>query len=366
MSRLTKKELSAKSIDFFLKKPSFQNIMWLNFAVTYRCNSRCTMCSIWKKYKQNPELAKEELSLEQIEAMLESTHLNNLHGVSFTGGELFLRKDVVNVIGLFIKKYPQAIFGIATNGLNPKLTVNKVKEIQDRFKPKHLSVSLSLDGLFEKHDKVRGINGAFESLNKTIGILKSETDVNIGIDFTITPWNYEELLNVYKYTKEKDIKFLTCFAHNSDAYYDNKDTIFDWNEDNLGKVETYLKEIVRERVGNESLFNKIIDPYAFFLSSCSNFQQERKMPQSCYSGVHSLFLDPYGDIYPCIMLNKKMGNIKDGGFDKVWTSHEAEEIRSHIRSGKCSCWVACEAVPSTLRDLDYVKWNLKNKFYNKL
>jgi Fe-coproporphyrin III synthase len=366
MSRLPKKELATKSIDFFFKKPSFQKVMWLNFAVTYRCNSHCTMCSIWKKYKQKPDLVKEELSYEQIEAILESTFLNNLHGISFTGGELFLRKDIVDIIGLFIKKYPQAIFGVASNGLNSKLTVNKVKEIQGKFNPKHLSISLSLDGVFEKHDKVRGINGAFDSLDKTIEILQSETDVNIGIDFTITPWNYEELIEVYKYTKDKNIKFLTCFAHHSDAYYENIDISFKWNEKSLHKVETSLKEIVRDKVRNESLFNKLIDPYAFFLSNCSNYQKECKISQNCYSGIHSLFLDPYGNIYPCIILNKKMGNIKDGGFDKVWTSFEAEKIRDQINSRECSCWVACEAVTSTLRDLNYVKWNLKNKFYTKL
>jgi Fe-coproporphyrin III synthase len=366
MGRLAKRELATKSIDLFFKKPSFKSIMWLNFAVTYRCNSRCIMCSIWKKYKQKPELMKEELSIEQIEDILESTYLKNLHGVSFTGGELFLRKDIVDIIGLFINKYPKAIFGIASNGLNPKLTVNKIKEIQNKFNPKHLSISLSLDGVFEKHDKVRGIDGAFEFLDKTINILQSETDVNVGIDFTITPWNYEELLEVYKYTKDKNIKFLTCFAHQSEAYYDNKDTTFKWTEDSLQKVETSLEEIVRDKVRNESLFNKLIDPYAFFLSNCSNYQKEYKISQNCYSGTHSLFLDPYGNIYPCIILNQKMGNIKDGGFDKIWTSSEAEKIRDQINFGGCSCWVACEAVTSTLRNLNYVKWNLKNKFYTKL
>jgi MoaA/NifB/PqqE/SkfB family radical SAM enzyme len=324
------------------------------------------MCSIWKKYKQKPELVKEELNIEQIGAILESKYLNNLHGVSFTGGELFLRKDIIDIIGLFINKYPKAIFAVASNGLNPKLTVNKVKEIQNRFNPKHLSVSLSLDGICEKHDEVRGINGAFESLDKTIELLKSETDVNIGIDFTITPQNYGELLNVYKYTKEKEVKFLTCFAHHSDAYYDNKDTVFTWNGDNLYEVETALKEIVRDKVQNESLFNKLIDPYAFFLSNCSDYQKQHNMSQRCYSGTHSLFLDPYGNIYPCIILSQKIGNIKDGGFDKTWTSSEAEAVRDQISSGGCRCWVACEAVTSTLRNLNYVKWNLINKFGNKL
>ena len=52
-----------------------------------------------------------------------------------------------------------------------------------------------------------------------------------------------------------------------------------------------------------------------------SWQKNPKRKIKCYAGTHSFFLDPYGDIFPCIMLNKKIGNIKEG-FDKVWLSKE--------------------------------------------
>jgi MoaA/NifB/PqqE/SkfB family radical SAM enzyme len=363
MSKLGKKDLATKSFELLIRKPSFERVLWLNYAVTYHCNSRCSMCSIWQRYKKNPTLAKEEIGLKEIEEFLNSSALKHLQGISFTGGELFLRKDVVEIIGLFIKKYPKAIFGIATNGLNTELTVSKIKEIESRFNPNHLSVSLSLDGVNKKHDEIRGIPGAFESVNTTIERLKSETNVNIGIDFTITPWNYEDLSSVYDYTKEKNIKFLTCFAHHSDAYYDNKETAFDWDKKVLEEIEGVLKEIIKDKMANESLLDRVVDPYAFFLSNCVNHLLSGKTPQKCHSGSHSLFLDPYGNVYPCIILNQKLGNIKESSFDRIWTSPEAENIRKHIQSGDCACWVACESVPSILRSFDFAKWNLKHKLY---
>ena len=366
MSTLNKKELAAKSIDFFLKKPSHQHVLWLNFALTYNCNSRCVMCSIWQKYKQQPGLAKKELTLHDIETLLASPHLTDLQGVSFTGGEPLLRKDFVEIAGLFINRYPNAIIGVATNGLNPSLTIDKIKQVQDKYNPKHFSVSLSLDGLNAKHDEIRGVPGAYKALNETIALLKSETDVNIGIDFTITPWNYRELLDVYRFTKEKNIKFLAGFAHNSGAYYGNTEIEFDWSSSELDTIEADMRTIVKDRISNESTFNKLIDPYAFYLSDCVRHQTDGTMHQRCYSGTHSLFLDPQGNVYPCIMLDRKLGNIKENGFDSIWTSSEASSIRDEIRSGKCGCWVACEAVPSMLRNFDFVKWNLKNKFINRI
>ncbi len=361
MKQIKIKDLASKSYNLLVKRPSLENVMWLNYAVTYLCNSRCVMCSIWDRYRKKPDLLKSELTYEDIVVLANSHHLRNLQGVSLTGGEPLLRKDIVDIAGIFIKKHPDAIFAVATNGLSPEFTLARVKEIIDRYNPLNFSVSLSLDGLFEKHDRIRGITGAFESVCKTIDSLQSDTDVNIGIDFTITPWNYKELLKVYHFTKEKNIIFLSGFAHHSEAYYGNVETKFDWQNESMDEIEKSISEIVADRLKNESLLRKLADPYAYYLSRCVDFQKSRNMNQQCYSGTHSFFLDPHGNVYPCIISGKKMGNIKDG-FEQVWTSQEADEIRKNICSGACSCWVACESVTSMLRSPNFVKWNIMNKF----
>jgi MoaA/NifB/PqqE/SkfB family radical SAM enzyme len=320
------------------------------------------MCSIWHKYQQKPELIRDELSIANIESLLDSTRFANLQVISFTGGEPFLRKDFTDIAGIFIKKFPKAIIGVATNGLNPALTVEKVMEIEKRFKPKHFSVSLSLDGLFEKHDKIRGIKGAFKLVNETIDLLKSNTCANIGIDFTITPWNYRELLRVYNFTREKDIIFLTGFAHHSESYYGNTEMKFEWDETAMKEIASSMEKIVEDRIKNESYLRKIADPSSYYLSRCVEFQRSGDMNLRCYSGTHSLFLDPHGNIYPCIISGKKMGNIKDG-FEQAWTSLKAKDIRKSISSKECRCWVACEAVPSMLRTTNFIKWNIMNKFW---
>jgi MoaA/NifB/PqqE/SkfB family radical SAM enzyme len=209
MKNLKSTELAAKGFRFLLRRPTAKEIMWLNFAVTYLCNSRCVMCSIWNKYRENPELAKHELQLSEIETLLESNYLRRLQGISFTGGEPFLRKDIVDLVGLFIERYPQALIGIATNGLNPTLIVRKMDEIFSIYKPnQHISISISLDGIGATHDEMRGIPQAYDRVLETVEALQERFSVNIGVDFTITPQNYRELLNVYHLSKDKGIKFL--------------------------------------------------------------------------------------------------------------------------------------------------------------
>lgn len=354
--------MAAHAIRCILHEPSPKEVLYLNFAVTYRCNSRCKMCSIWQRYRLYPHLVKEEMGLGSITAFAESTYLRHLAGVDFTGGEAFLRSDFVDIVGLFIDRHPNAVYGIATNGLKTELTVDKVKEIEERFNPKSLSVSLSLDGLAVKHDEIRGIDGAYEAVTETIERLKDETSVNIGIDFTITPWNYRELLPVYRYTKEREIKFLTGFAHRSDAYYRNSTLQLDWNDVALRGIEEDLQAIVRDKEKRTTL-SHLVDPYAYFFSHCVSCYKDQRSPVRCYSGTHSLFLDPYGGVYPCIMLDCSMGNVNDGGFERAWFSAQATQIREYIRGGACSCWVACEAVPSLVRNLTFLKWNIQNTLH---
>lgn len=303
----------------------------------------------------------QEMDGPSIEAFLESARLTQLMGISFTGGEPLLRNDFVDIVGAFVRRYPHVIYAIATNGLDTDRTVETIKDIERRFGPEHLSISLSLDGLARKHDELRRIEGAYESVSTTINRLQSETAANIGISFTITPWNYDELLKVYRYAEQRNIAFLACFAQNSDAYYGNAQQAFEWDAAAIGKIDADIKRLVRERVQNESLWEKITDPYDYFLSQSVERVKNQTRHDRCYSGTHSLFLDPYGNVYPCIMLDRSLGSVKSGGFDAAWASADANRIREDIRAGQCSCWVACEAVPSMLRRFDFLRWNVRNK-----
>jgi len=361
MRELEKIEVLKKGLGLLISRPNPKKIKWLNFAVTYLCNNKCKMCSIWKKYRDNPELFKRELKLKKVKNLLNSKYLQDIQGVSFTGGEPFLRKDFTDLIGIFIEKYPNALYGIATNGFNTKLIVDSTKKIIDNYQPKHLSLSISLDGIGKKHDEMRGVDRAYENVINTVKLLQVETDVNLGFNFTITPDNYIDLLKVYELSRSFQIKMLVGFAHISDFFYENINNDFIWNDNNLSEVDSLIKKMLKDKIKKEPLMTKLTDPYDFFMANCVKYQRTIKRIYNCYSGVHSFFLDPYGDVYPCIILDKKMGNIKEENFDKLWMSSDAQKIRDYIGSKKCQCWTACETVSTFLRSFKIIKWNILNK-----
>ena len=362
-----------------LRKPNPKKIAIFRFAVTYKCNSRCKHCNIWRIYKNNPDDINKELKLEEIKEMFEkSQYLKHLQGFSLTGGEPFLREDFVDLCGFFIEKYPDAIIGIPTNALLPNLIVDKLEEIVDEYKPKNsISVGISIDGIGKTHDEMRGMSGGYGRALKLIELLNARLpSVRKETSFTITPQNYEDLLDVYELSKGLNIPFGFRFAQTSDVFFgDNIEKRFEWPEPMLMEVEEVINSILKDeikslknlRLKNLPLPQQIDNMGIYYLtryymSHMVDFIRNPSMLEHffkhfiCYSGTHSLYMDPYGNIFPCTMLNKEIGNVHESDFDEIWMSEKAKEVREFIAKKKCMCWGSCEMPPSLAKNRKVALW----------
>jgi Fe-coproporphyrin III synthase len=341
-----------------LKKPSPDEVIWLNYAITYACNCRCRMCNIWKKYRDEPALPSRELTLQDIDKFLGSKSLRNLQGIGLTGGEPFLREDIVDLAGLFIKRYPAAFISITTNGLASETIVQRTRDILKRYKPGRLHVSISLDGTRQTHDIMRGVQGAYARVMQTAGLLQNQTEVSLGFDFTITRHNYLELPRVSEIAQKKGVKLSAGFAHISQSYYGNQDMSFSWKNKELNEITHFMEAAARNRTAPQSLLLKTFDPYAYIMSRAVEYESTKQRMFRCLSGTLSFFLDPQGDVYPCLINNEKLGNIQDNRFEDFWLSSRANKARLRIDQKNCHCWVDCEVAPSLIRSLRIVGWNI--------
>lgn len=59
----------------------------------------------------------------------------------------------------------------------------------------------------------------------------------------------------------------------------------------------------------------------------------------CEMGFSAFYVDPYGDVRPCNVLDEKMGNIKQQSWDELWHSKEAGCIRDKVLSCDEKCWM---------------------------
>jgi MoaA/NifB/PqqE/SkfB family radical SAM enzyme len=337
------------------------------------------MCNIWQKYREDPEKYKQELTVEETRRVFEKSQLlKQLQLLIIAGGEPFLKKDFVDMILLFFELNPSLRILIASNGQRSDMIEEKLKTIRRvlgniNMREYVLLVGIALDGMKEAHDRIRGLNGSFERALDTIERIKRIERIHVGIQFTFTPQNYGEFTAVHTLSKQLDIPLNFQFAQVSDHYYGNREQQYAWTDEQLTEVRDMLFgtgyfDIIRtDFLGNEeysgSLTKRILNYNPFFLEYILDYHRNPKRSIQCFSGTHSGFLDPYGNVYPCIMLEKSFGNIREESFDSLWKSSGARQVRDSIARRECHCCSFCDIPHSIQRNWRIIPWNMRNIFF---
>lgn len=162
--------------------------------LTSACNLRCVHC-LYKEIGYNNE---NDLTNEQALALADE--LINDFGITyiiFTGGEIFLRKDIIDII----RRFKENNIGIRllTNGA--LLNDEQINEISELFNPYTDSMNISLDAFTdETFIKIRGK----DLLKKITGNIKKLTDKKVRVNAvcTVNKINYSEVLDIYNLSKD--------------------------------------------------------------------------------------------------------------------------------------------------------------------
>ncbi len=190
-----------------------------NFAVTYRCNSKCQNCNIWQKEPEN------ELTLTEIIKFftVNRDFLKNVKSVQLTGGEPFLRDDLPQIAETITKNIPGCMIWIPTNGLDPERVKEQVLTMLNEGVK--LGVSVSLDGIASINDNIRGVPGSYKLARKTLSSLssvkKAQPRFNLSVGLTLTPENLREAPIIQRIAYNNGADFSFRSVHGSDFYYNN-------------------------------------------------------------------------------------------------------------------------------------------------
>jgi MoaA/NifB/PqqE/SkfB family radical SAM enzyme len=74
-------------------------------------------------------------------------------------------------------------------------------------------------------------------------------------------------------------------------------------------------------------------------------------PMRCHALRSSCFVDSWGNVFPCTIYDKRIGNLRDSGYDlaAIWSTAAAAELQQEIWESQCpNCWTPCEAYQSIL------------------
>lgn len=321
----------------------------MTYIVTYKCQLTCTMCNIWKRSSYD------ELSLEEIEKFF--TNYNKFAWINLSGGEIFLRDDIVDIVGIIHRKCKGLyLLDFPTNGFATELIIPSVRSILSSYDIPKVIVTVSLDGPKEVHDRIRGVPGSWERAVATFNELKALRSKHFNVFFGLTLQgsnidSFDAAIESVRYEVD-DISyddFHVNVAHESGHYYANTELAKGAGKEVLWRK---LDEIVQKRKVSR------LHPIGFleyrYQTLAKNYLDTRRMPVACAALGASLFMDPCGNIYPCSIFDKRIGNIRDFGYDlnKIWGTEARRSLRAEIVEERCpGCWTPCEAYQSILAGL---------------
>lgn len=315
----------------FLKKP-----IYLIFFITNRCNSRCRHCFYWGNLNHHTT----ELSLDKINTV--SMGMDKLIWLALSGGEPFLREDIVDIVDIFYKNNKVENVAIPTNGLLPAKIFDKTKQLLNSEFDGYLCIELSVDGTEELHDYIRGVKGGFnrvvDTYNRLEKLLPTHPNFAVKINTTVSNVNIGHLCEIGSVVRER--MPLASFHGFEIIRGTPKEPEF--------KVPT-----IPELKSAKRVIYSIWDEYEFDSTSrlksylALNTKKyvydmgvktlERQKPQiPCVAGRVHCVLDYNGDVFLCELL-EKVGNIRENSFDIVWNSTRANKMRDSIKRGECYC-----------------------------
>jgi MoaA/NifB/PqqE/SkfB family radical SAM enzyme len=340
--------------------------MWTNdpfnleFAVTRNCNSRCLMCEQWKRQWEN------ELNIDEISRIFKSYRGWKIVGI--TGGEPTLREDLSEILKVIALNQPnlKRIF-VTSNGFRPgnlffdcqdflKWYSHDFKEARKDF---IFTCLVSIDGPKKLHNLIRGRDFAYDKAVESLRNISELRDqysrtFRIGSVSTYGPFNYlvyDEVLQELKELHERfDTEPAFCFVWFGNLYDHLESQVID-----LG----YLEAIKEDRFKIIKFIkncngSRVLDGRSLFWLFSSRFAKDPgKQIIPCEAAKIRYFLNSNGDVFPCVIWNKKICSMRDQyihyDFREVLKDLRGKWIHYLIKEKKCpGCYLTCEFIPTMM------------------
>jgi radical SAM protein with 4Fe4S-binding SPASM domain len=300
---------------------------YFQWHITNECNLRCKHCYHESYAKDDTEISKLIEVANKLCSALDKWKKKG--SLSITGGEPLIRCEVLYKLLDHLETRNITSIDLLTNGtlLNDSI-INRLKEYK-----KLRRFQLSLEGLQETNDKIRGVNSYQNTLDVIDNLKKHGLVVSI-------------MMTVGRHNKEEVIPLAEELAkHNVDVFSIDR-FIPEGQSDSLIGWILSPEEMKKTYTEAYEYFNASLKPrfllYRTLFCLCN--PNDSHIGAVCSVGNNALTIMPNGDVLPCRRLPLKLGNLFETSLYDIWyTSSLLWEIRDPRNlKGKCN---KCDYIP---------------------
>ncbi len=317
-----------------LEKPLVKPL-WIYLSLSHKCTYRCQMCGV-VNILQGYELHKDAVKRLFDEIAIRGWDLT----IVITGGEVFLRSDIFEIIEYGVAK------GLKIEAVSNGALITK--DLADRIVKSGLkNIAVSLDGAKElTHDAIRQ-KGAF---NKAIAAINNlvESKSKLGAGLQISVWvtimreNVSELFDIIPLVKKVGAECLVYHPVivNQDDMQNTSPKARFWLRDNdIELLKQQIDKIINFKE-QQGLVAFLHDPYMWI----KHFKGElTKKEWKCNPFVF-LNIGPDGNVRSC---GAAFGNIQSLSLEECLNTREANQARRTMKNCQKPCLQTCWANPDS-------------------
>lgn len=279
--------------------------------LTTLCNFDCIHCYL--EEHDNPGLP-----TEKVFKLLRDLRSTGVYEVQFTGGEIFLRRDILDIIGYARELKLKVVLLTNLYYLTPS-TIYQLESLGVE------SISTTLFSMDEAiNDEITRKEGSYQRIIQN-ALFIARTNIRLEIKTVLLALNETELIPIKEFCKANGINFLAT------------EGVFPKNDGDTSPRELAL---------SEAALTKNIQALDEIRFGSKYYCHKEDGDSICCELHYSLFIDARGYVYPCSLLHRAIGNVEFDDIGKIW---ETSELLMRLKTLSISDLHGCR----DCADLDY-------------
>ena len=275
----------------------------VSFEITYRCNLECQHC-----FNRSNDAAYVGLNKEDVLTLIKELAEIGVKNVYITGGEPTKYPYFIDAVSEFNRHGIEVI--LATNGYDIS---QYLSFIQEKISPKS-GVYISIDGLSDVHNSLRGKQDAFERAIESIKAIIRE-GLPVRVSSIIWDKNYEQLDSLIFFLKSIGVSQINFTIPVQVGRAETNHIIL-----HKSYSETvYLVHQLQEKHDSES--------FKIYLKRQNRLSEDSLC---CQAGQKIMHINSNGEIYPCSWVSK--AGLAEYGYK--WTPGQLPKCIERIKSIK--------------------------------
>jgi MoaA/NifB/PqqE/SkfB family radical SAM enzyme len=223
--------------------------------------------------------------------------------------------------------------------------LTKVERMCRECPKSSIGINLSLDGIGDEHDDIRGVEGnwklSLETWQRLKALQKDYPNLVLTVHTVISRFNVHRFREI-----QEGLQFLQPDSYITEVAEERVelDTV-GWGitprPKDYDEIADFLSQQARQAPARGiARFTQAFRAQYYQLAKQVLHEREQVIP--CYAGWASAHIAPNGDLWSCCIRAESAGNLRKVNYDlgELWRGQAMEDLRGSIKRKECACPMA--------------------------